>query len=210
MIARHTPTLENKSVTRLVTVDVALLGHVGDALAILTEETQWKEVGDPVSDVLAELWLTLSSYYQDSMIGKIDQFISVPPPAWLEFDGETYSQTDYPELTAIIPAAWKNGGNFTVPDLADYFCGFVGSTGTPGTVGGTNELTLTVGQLPAHDHTYTPPVLDVDFKSVGAPNLIAASMGTPTTTGQTGDGDPVDNRPQYISFILAIFSGRAL
>ncbi len=210
MIARHTPILESKRVTRLITVDVALLGHIGDALAILTQESQWKEVGNPVSDVLTELLLTLDSYYQDSMIGKIDQFVSTPPLAWLEFDGSTYDQTDYPELTAIIPSAWKAGGDFTLPDLQDTFCSFVGSSGVVGAVGGANSYQLTTGQLPAHDHLYTPPVIDIDVKTLGAPIPYGARLGTPTTTTSTGDGDPIDNQPLYINFILAIYSGRAL
>jgi len=210
MIARHTPTLTSKRVTRLVTVDVALLGHVGDAIAILTEESQWKVIGSSVSDVVTELRDTLDSYYQDSMIGKIDQFISTPPSAWLELDGSTYDQADYPELAAILPAAWKAGGNFTLPDVQDYFSSFVGSSGTVGTVGGDNSYELTTGQLPAHTHTYTPPVVDVDLEGPGVPDVLAARLGAPTSTGSTGDGDSIDNRPLFISFILAIFAGRAV
>lgn len=210
MIARHTPTLQSKRVTRLVTVDVALLGHVGDAIAELTSEFMWKEVGDPVSDVLTELTETLESYYQDSMIGKIDQFINTPPPAWLEFDGSTYAESDYPELTEIIPPAWRSGGDFTIPDLEDYFSCFVGSGGVADSTGGTNSFALTVGQLPAHTHSYTPPIVDVDLEAPGVPDVLAARLGTPIATGSTGSGDSIDNRPKYITFILAIFSGRAL
>lgn len=209
MIARHTPTLTSKRVTRLVTVDVALLGHVGDALAILTEESQWKEVGDPISDVLTEVRETLASYYQDSMIGKIDQFINTPPAAWLEFDGSTYAQADYPELTEIIPAGWKSGGNFTLPDSEDYFSCFVGSGGVVGSVGGANSYALTVGQLPAHTHTEIPPTVGVEVGGAGAP-LPSTAIGAPIASGSTGDGDSIDNRPLFITFILAIFSGRAL
>lgn len=209
MIARHTPTLEAKRVTRLVTVDVALLGHVGDALAKLTYESNWKEVGDPVSDVLTELTETLASYYQDSMIGKIDQFINTPPAAWLEFDGATYAQSDYPELTEIIPAGWKSGGDFTVPDMENYFCSFVGSGGVAGSVGGSNSYALTVGQLPSHTHTEIPPIVGVTLGAVGTP-APHTDIGSPISSGSTGSGEAIDNRPQYIRFILAIFSGRAL
>lgn len=210
MLARHTPTLELKRVTRLVTVDVALLGHVGDALAELTYDFNWEEVGDAVPDVTEELIETLESYYQDSMIGKVDQFISNPPPAWLEFDGSTYDQDDYPELAAIIPAGWKSGGDFTLPDLENSFSCFVGSGGVVAATGGANSFQLTTGQLPPHAHAYIPPVVDVDLESPGVPDVAAARLGASTSTGSTGDGDSIDNRPQYITFILAIFSGRAL
>lgn len=210
MIARHTPTLESERVTRLLTIDVALLGHVGDAIAELTQAYNWEEIGDPVSDILIEAAETLESYYQDSMIGKIDQFINTPPSAWLEFDGSTYDEEDYPELTEIIPAGWRAGGNFTVPDLENYFSRFVGSGGVVDSTGGTNTFQLTTGQLPAHTHQYTPPVVDVDLEAPGVPDVLAARLGTSTATGSTGDGDSIDNQPQYINFILAIFSGRAL
>lgn len=210
MIARHTPTLESKRVTRLVTVDVALLGYVGEALAELTFGPDWKEVGDPIEDVVDELLETLESYYQDSMIGKIDQFINTPPAAWLEFDGSTYDEDDYPELTDVIPAGWRAGGNFTVPDLENYFSRIVGSGGVVDSTGGANSFALTVGQLPAHTHQYTPPVVDVDLEAPGVPDVLAARLGTSTATGSTGNGDTIDNQPQYINFILAIFSGRAL
>ena len=210
MIARHTPTLESKRVTRLVTVDVALLGHVGDAIAELTYEHNWKEVNDTISAVLTELTVTLESFYQESMIGKINQFINTPPAAWLEFDGSTYDEDDYPELTQIIPASWRAGGSFTVPDLENYFSCFVGNGSAPGVTGGSNSYALTVGQLPAHTHLYNPPVVDVDLEGPGVPDVLAARLGTPISTGSTGDGDSIDNRPLYIKFILAIFSGRAL
>lgn len=209
MIARHTPTLESKRVTRLVTVDVALLGHVGDSIAELTLAHNWKEIGDSVDDVVLELHETLASYYQDSMIGKIDQFINTPPEAWLEFDGSTYDQADYPELAAIIPSSWKAGGNFTVPDLQDYFSSFVGSGGTLGATGGANTFALTEAQLPAHTHTEIPAVVGVDVGGAGPP-LPSATVGTPIASGSVGSGDDVDNRPLYINFILAIYSGRAI
>lgn len=210
MIARHTPTLQSKRVTRLVTVDVALLGHVGDAIAELTQAYNWEEIGDSVADILTEMAETLESYYQDAMIGKIDQFINTPPAAWLEFDGTQYAESDYPELTEIIPAAWRAGGNFTVPDLEDYFSRFVGSSGVVNSTGGANSFQLTTGQLPAHTHTYTPPIVDVDLEGPGVPDVLAARLGTSIPTGSTGDGDAIDNQPKYINFILAIFSGRAL
>jgi hypothetical protein len=209
MIARHTPALESKRVTRLITVDVALLGHVGDAIAELTYEHNWEEIGDPVSDVVTELHQTLESYYQDSMIGKIDQFINTPPAAWLEFDGTTYDEEDYPELTEIIPAGWRAGGNFTLPDLAGYFNSFVGSSGTPGATSGSNSFALTEGQLPAHTHTEIPAIVGVEVGGAGAP-LPSAEIGAPIASGSTGSGEDVDNRPLHINFILAIFSGRAI
>jgi hypothetical protein len=209
MIARHTPTLESKRVTRLVTTDVALLGHVGDAIAELTLEHNWEEIGDPVLDVVDALRETLESYYQDSMIGKIDQFINTPPAAWLEFDGSTYDENDYPELVEIIPAGWRAGGNFTLPNLANYFSCFVGSSGVVGSTGGSNTFALTEGQLPAHTHTEIPPTVGVDVGGAGPP-LPSATVGAPIASGSTGSGDNIDNRPLHINFILAIFSGRAL
>ena len=210
MLARHTPILSGERVTRLITIDVALLRHVGDALAILTDESEWQEIGDNVKSVTDELRDTLSSYYQLTMIGKVDQFINTPPLSWLEFDGTTYSQSDYPELSEIIPSSWKSGGDFTLPDLQDYFSSSVGSGGSVGATVGANIYTLTEAQLPTHTHTYIPPLVDIEVKTVGAPIPYGARLGTATNTGATGDGDDIDNRPLSIQFILAIYSGRVV
>jgi len=126
----------------------------------------------------------------------------------LLLDGTTYLSADYPELSDLLPTHLISGDDFILPDVDGAFPFGVLLEDDGSAVAGSNDLVLTVGQLPAHDHTYTPPVLDVDMKTVGVPNIAAASVGTPTTTGSTGDGDNIDKRPLRFGLLYAVFSGR--
>ena len=205
---RRTPELTNESAVRLVVVDTALLPHVGDALGILIDPGSWEMVGDPVSDIVAAAWDMLDMYYENSLVGQVANFVSAAPSGWLEFDGSTYSEDDYPELFGKVPAAWQSGTDFTLPDMQDVFVGGVGSAGVIGAEGGANSYALTVGQLPGHSHLYTPPVLTIDAETPTTP-VPTAGIGAPTQTGATGDGDSVDNRPDYLALVVAIYAGRA-
>ena len=46
-----------------MTVDVALLPHVGDVLAELSNALFWVEVGDSVDDIVAECKAILEEWY---------------------------------------------------------------------------------------------------------------------------------------------------
>lgn len=206
--ARHTPTLDSKSAVRLVIVDTALLPHASELLTQLTEQAHWLEVGDTVDDILGAAWDTITEYYNMGLIGMVNQFLGSVPDGWLPLDGSTHDKDDYPELHATLPAAMKTGTQFTLPDYTD---SFVMGTNTPaeiGDTGGENATTLTVGQLPSHTHTYTPPIFNIDLEAPGAPDIFAAGVGTPTATGATGSGESIENRPSFIKVLFAVYAGR--
>ena len=205
--ARDTPTLTNKSAVRLIVVDTALLPHVGDVLGKLVDDDNWELVEDSIEAVTDAAWDMLLMYYQNDLIGMISSFALVCPSGWLEMDGSTHASADYPELSAAIPTSWISGANFTLPDMEDIFLSGIGSGGTPGAASGSNSYALTVGQLPAHSHLYTPPVLTIEAETPTTP-LPTAGIGAPIQTGQTGSGDTIDNRPDNISFMVAIYAGR--
>lgn len=205
--ARHTPLLSENMAVRMVTCDTAMLLHVGELIGQLTREYEWYEDESTIEAVLLAAWQTLESWYDINMIGQISHFVSDAPPGWLEFDGSTYDGDDYPELFDKLPSGWITGSDFTLPDLQDVFLAGSGSAGTPGATGGDNSYELTVGQLPAHSHLYTPPSLTIEAETPTTP-LPTAGIGTPTQTGNTGDGDSVDNRPSFLSLVVAIYAGR--
>ncbi len=193
---------------RALSIDSALFMHVGDAITSLTEDLTWEEVGDSVADIVAASKLAVESWYSDMLIGSIFPWIITPPPGWLLLDGTTYLKTDYPELAALLPAHLLSGDDFILPDVEDAFPFGVSDEDDGSQVAGSNDLALTVGQLPAHTHTYTPPVLDVDLLAPGAPDISASSLGSPIATGTTGDGDTIDTRPKRFGLIYAVFAGR--
>lgn len=205
---RHTPTLSGDTKIRALSVDSALFPHVGDAITNLTNLLEWEEVGDSIDDIVAAMKTAVEIWYSDMLIGLVSTFIITPPSGWLLLDGTTYLKADYPELAALLPAHLLSGDDFILPDVDEAFPFAVSIEADASQVAGSNDLALTVGQLPAHNHTYIPPVFDVDFKTTGVPNLTAASVGAPTTTGDTGDGDNIDKRPKRFGLIYAVFSGR--
>lgn len=205
--ARHTPTLTGEKKIRAMSVDIALVSHFGDAVTALTNESQWKEVDDLVPDVVASCKESVESWYSDMLIGTVFPWIVNPPVGWLLLDGSTYASADYPELAALLPAHLIDGSDFTLPDVENAFPFGVLDEDDGTVVAGSNVINLTVGQLPSHNHTYTPPVLTIDAETPVVP-IPTAGIGSPTTTGNTGDGDDIDTRPKRFGLVYAVFAGR--
>jgi hypothetical protein len=206
-IARHTPVLTGEKKMRALSVDSALFPHMGDAITELTNDWHWEQIGDSVEDVTAACKLAVESWYSDMLIGTVFPWIINPPAGWLLLDGSTHASTDYPELSALLPVHLISGANFVLPDVENAFPFAVLDEDGGSAVAGSNVLTLTVAQLPAHNHTYTPPVLTIEAETPSVP-IPTAGIGAPTTTGNTGDGDDIDTRPKRFGLVYAVFAGR--
>lgn len=204
---RHTPTLSGDIVVRVITLDRALSPHVADAITNLSVGETWLEVGDSVQDIIDAASVTVANYYENMLIGSVFPWLSTPPGGWLLLDGSTHAQADFPELAAVLDDSLKSGPNFTLPDTSDAFPFGVQVKTNAGALTGSNTLNLTVGQLPAHTHTYTPPVLTVDAETPTIP-IPTAGIGSPIATGSTGSGDDIDRRPLRFGLIFAVYAGR--
>jgi hypothetical protein len=192
---------------RAMSVDIALLPHVGDAITKLSNNWVWEEVGDSVADVVASCKESIESWYSDMLIGAIFPWIINPPVGWLLLDGSTYATADYPELSALLPAHLISGANFTLPDVENAFPFGVVDEDDSSVVVGSNAMALTTAQLPPHTHTYTPPTLTVSAETPVVP-IPTAGIGAPIPTGSTGSGDDVDIRPLRFGLVFAVYSGR--
>jgi hypothetical protein len=190
-----------------LSADSALFPHLGDAITELTNDWHWEVVEDDVADVVLACKNAVESWYSDMLIGSVYPWLINPPPGWLLLDGSTYANADYPELSALLPTHLISGSNFILPDVEDAFPFGVLDEDDGTVVDGSNVLNLTVAQLPAHNHTYTPPVLTIDAETPVVP-IPTAGIGAPTTTGNTGDGDDIDRRPKRFGLVYAVFSGR--
>ena len=206
--ARHTPLLSNNKKVRALSIDSALMPHVGDAITALTNDNEWTAVEDDVADVVEACKDALETWYSDMLIGQVAFFVSTPGVGWLELDGGTYAQADYPELFAKVPAAWVSGTNFTLPDVDGVFLGGVGSGGTIGASGGANTHVLTEAEMPSHTHGYTMPVAAPDTVGAGAPIPSVMSVTPSTPTSSVGSDNAHENRPSFLSLVVAVFAGR--
>lgn len=209
-IGRHTPTLSGRKITRALSIDDALVSHVSDAIAQLTFDINWVEVGGSIEDVVSECFDALDSWYLGKMfIGQISSFLGVLPAAWLALDGASHDKVDYPELWEVMDSQYRDATTFTLPDLSDLFLANAGAgTYSLGDTGGEDDHTLTAAEMPAHTHTYLPPVVDLDLEGLGVPDILAARLGVPIATGSAGGGASHENRPPFHAVIMGIFAGR--
>ena len=76
---------------------------------------------------------------------------------WLLCDGRTLSIAAYPELYAILGTTYGGDGitTFGLPDPTDQVLGVAGSTHAVGSSTGSETITLSTSQLPAHNHSIT-------------------------------------------------------
>lgn len=208
--ARHTPTLSGTKITRALSIDSALIPHVSDAIAQLTFESNWLEVDDPIDDIIEECFEALDGWYLGVMfIGQISQFLGNVPASWLELDGSSYNKVDYPELWEAIDSQYRDATTFTLPDFSGLFLAAAGAGSYDlGDTGGTDDHTLTAAEMPAHTHTYLPPVVDLDLEAVGVPDIMAARLGTPIATGSAGSDNAHENRPPFHAVTMGVFAGR--
>lgn len=126
-----------------------------------------------------------------------------PPANLLPCDGATYNGGDYPELYNALHPNHKDElwGTFQVPDLSGKFplgVEFGSSKYQPNTVGGEEQVQLTVGQMPRHAHP--PPAGSTQmFSNLGVQANFTAGTGVRSIseTGYTGNDEPHNNMPPY-------------
>ncbi|GAH14127.1 unnamed protein product, partial [marine sediment metagenome] len=57
------PTLTGNKIERAISVDIALLPHVGDVLTELTNVLTWTQAGDSVEDIVEECKAIIEEWY---------------------------------------------------------------------------------------------------------------------------------------------------
>lgn len=135
-------------------------------------------------------------------IGSIVAFPKTPGAfsGWLLLDGSTHLEEDYPELFTYLVTAtnWVTGANsFTLPDLRGRSI-FGTSTGDNADVGGSDEHTLAVNELP----NVNPLIRLSDSAGSNVNNV--AKGGAFSENGSTpvlafGSGDAHNNMPPFFN-----------
>lgn len=149
------------------------------------------------------------------------------PVGWAFCNGSLLPISEFETLFNLIGTTYGGDGvsTFALPDLRGRFPVHqgTGSTGTPYVIGqlaGTEDVTLTTSEIPAHTH---PAVCSGGGGDSGTPvgnfwstdpagNTAAYNESSDSTMaavalGSTGGGQPHENLPPYlcVNFIISMF-----
>lgn len=102
----------------------------------------------------------------------------------------------YLSVNATSPASLFGG---TWERIEDRFLLAAGSTYTAGDMGGEAAHTLTVSEMPSHNHTYTIPGNETGTSWYGANGT---AKGAPQSSGDSGDGEAHNNMPPYLAVYM--------
>ncbi len=158
-------------------------------------------------------------------IGEIRMFGgNFEPAGWMFCEGQLLPISEYETLFNLIGTTYGGDGQstFALPNLASrvpmHMGSGAGATYVIGQVGGEEQVTLTVNQIPAHSHvpqansgtgSQASPANNVWASSTNLPysgSAPAAAMA-PQAIGLDGGNQPHDNMVPFvgINFIISLF-----
>ncbi len=130
---------------------------------------------------------------------------SAVPSGFLPCDGRAVSRTTYCRLFDVVGTTYGSGDGsttFNLPDMGGRVISGVSESRDVGSTGGSDTVTLTTDQLPAHTHTGTSGAAGAHTHAVSitdpghshATNS-TSSLGLMTSSGGTGSSDGHDTTP---------------
>lgn len=158
-------------------------------------------------------------------VGEIRMFGgNFAPAGWLFCDGSLVPIAEYETLFNLIGTTYGGDGQetFALPDLRGRIPMHMGSGFVIGETIGTEMVTLTTQQMPAHSHpamvsstngSGTTPIGAVLARNAAAPEAYTSDTSggltplNPASISQTGDSQPHDNMMPFlcVSFIISLF-----
>lgn len=156
-------------------------------------------------------------------VGEIRMFAgNFAPAGWMFCEGQLLPISEYETLFNLIGTTYGGDGQstFALPDLRGRTPIHMGNGFILAETGGVEEVTLTVSQIPAHNHPFlasgdlgsTPnPATNVPARSTGATFLYIADAPTVNASAQAvasvGGSQPHTNFQPYlcVDFIISLF-----
>jgi microcystin-dependent protein len=157
-------------------------------------------------------------------VGEIRMFAgNFAPAGWMFCEGQLLPISDYQTLFNLIGTTYGGDGQstFALPDLRGRLPIHQGGGFTLAENGGVEQVTLTVGQIPAHSHPFLATTNLTSTQSPSADLLAAMNLalnelyvpaaGTlalaPASISATGGSQPHSNFQPYlcINFIISLF-----
>lgn len=155
-------------------------------------------------------------------VGEIRMFAgNFAPAGWMFCEGQLLPISEYETLFNLIGTTYGGDGQstFALPDLRGRIPLHFGNGFTLAETGGSDEITLTVNQIPAHSHPYLASI-DIGNQVNAAGNVLSqlsqgdlyfaaapSSALAPTSIGSTGGSQPHSNDQPYlcVDFIISLF-----
>lgn len=104
-----------------------------------------------------------------------------------------------------IPTGWALcDGQDGRPDLRDKFVLGAGTAHSVGSTGGSEEVKLTVAQMPAHGHNYTTVLTSSSTNAGSGSNKTYIDRTTTNRTETSGQSAPHPNMPPYYALCYII------
>lgn len=170
--------------------------------------------------VLVSLPLVLLPFIAEAdepIVGEIRMFAGSDeeiPDGWLAATGSCVPISSYPELTTVISTTYGDCGDastfIALPDFKGVFPVGYGPLGPYqewqlGDTGGEYEHTLTIDEMPSHDHGLRGRIT---LPGAGGPYFTFNDNWSSTNSTNTeGGGFPHNNIPPYLVVHFIIFTG---
>lgn len=132
---------------------------------------------------------------------------STPPEGWLLCNGKEVSRAAYTELFKVLGTSVGAAGSssFKIPDLSGRFPLGTSNTHNLHSTGGEETHTLTVDEIPAHDHGIGGNIVQRGSGDAAFRELAGSYPGSSNPSSQSiGGGQAHNNMPPFygINFII--------